>query len=1019
MKAAFPDEEIVVVQVAGAGRHRPDDSSGVRRSRVPAAEGSGLRSRLGRKGRTHLKRLANHPAFGPGRRMVEQTRREAEGMTATEIAVESAEASPTAIDRVVGLLDAEVTGAVVAVDKTSERVAWRVAQARPDRLVLSGGETSIQILSMLDSRGLDRRPCSVQHLLAPVENHVGTYPFPELRQPGRARVVSLVSNSVEGDSRVQKVAASLADLGYESILLGRHPDDDRDRYLLGSALVIRVPVPMRSYAWEREAPPRTPLTAFAFRSRSQVIAARRHAKAQARRLSARQGAGLASPREALVEDGRRWLTGLRASLHAKNRQRFFALRGDESIETTGRWRRPMLGDLAHWALADDRELEYGPYLESLRPDVIHAHDSDTLSVAMTAADRLRAAGHQVKVVYDAHEYTPGTARFHSRQSQVLSAVERDCVPRCDAVVTVSDEIAELLVSEHGLNRRPAVVLNAPTAPSGKRSVGARQRLGLSDDTPILVYVGGVAPQRGVDLAVAALPDVPRAHLVMVAPESGRTQRLMEQARELDVSDRVHRLDYVPADEVVDFISSCDVGLIPFRPLPNSELGVPTKYREYLVAGLPVVASNQGLVAQAIQRAGTGELFETGDARELAQAINRLLPRIDHYRSAITPSLIDENLWERQVSVLRDVYVGLGAPAELVPRARHTDPPSVLIGRANVAGQGTAWAAALRRAGISAQNLQVVSSDSFGFDADVSVLLDDWLRPNYRLRAYSALVSQHTHALIEYGVPMFGQGIKPLGDVDSLARSGLTVGLLFHGSDVRRPLRHAAREPWSPFKDPRNGPLTAQLQERTSSVHRALASFEGPMFVSTPDLLDDVPFASWLPVVVDTHVFSPDGRSLSEQRRPVVAHVPSRGSLKGTPYVTPVLRRLHEQGVIEYRPLQGLPHSMMPRLIRSADIVVDQVLMNLMGVAAAEAMACGRVVIAHVDERLASRYPIEPPVVDATPDTLEQVIRDLVADRERMADLGRRGREFALAVHDGRLSAQVLAKGLGLELQPTL
>lgn len=1016
VEAAFPGETVTIVPVHDTpGERDPDGSAPGSRAKTSAPP-LAARARV----RDRARGLLDRPAFGPLHRVLEQAGQEAKGMAAPSIERAAIDDKPSTLDRLLALLDEDETAVVVCLGKPSERLGWRCAQARPDRLVLAGADTSIAILGMLENVGLDRRPSSVRQALGTLEAPLGTYPFPELRRDGRPRVVSLVSNKVDGDSRVQKVAASLADLGYESILVGRHPENGRDHYMLGGALVVRLPAHLRSYANERDSPPRTPLTAMAYRSQGQVIAARRHARAQARRLTAARAAGTASSLELRLGEGQRWLTGIRASLHAKNRQRFFSLRGDESIETAGQWRRPMAGDLTHWALADDFEIEYGPYLESLRPDVIHAHDSDTLSVAMTAAFRLRAAGYQTRVVYDAHEYTPGTARFHARQSLVLSAVEQLLVPQCDAVVTVSDEIADLLVRDHNLARRPSVVLNAPTAPRGGDSPGVRERVGLPQATPILVYVGGVAPQRGVDLAVAALAQVPLAHLVVVAPESGRTQKLLEQATDLGVQHRYHRLDYVPADEVVDFISSCDLGLIPFRPLPNSELGLPTKYREYLVAGLPIVASDQGLVAADIRHTGIGELFPAGDAAGLGHAINKVLGGLDTYRSAITPQLIDANLWRRQVEVIQRVYADVATPTSVEAQPSPRTTPSVLIGRTNMAGQGAAWAQSLRRAGVPAQSLQVVSeSEGFGFAADISVRADDWRRSHYRLKAFVDLVPRHSHALVEYGVPLFDDSIKPLGDVDGLLRSGLALGLVFHGSDVRRPLRHARRERWSPFNDAENAPLTAKLHERTTRLHAALAGFDGPLFVSTPDLLDDVPWSVWLPVVVDTEKFSPDGRDLSQRDRPVVVHVPSRSAMKGTKYVVPILRQLHAERMIEYRPLQGVSHTMMPNLVRGADIVVDQILLNGMGVAAAESMASGRVVVAHVDDGLASRYPTKPPVVDATPDTLERVMRDLVADRERMADLGRRGREFAVTVHDGRMSAQVLAGGLGLELPAAL
>jgi hypothetical protein len=72
----------------------------------------------------------------------------------------------------------------------------------------------------------------------------------------------LVDNKVEGDSRVQKQARSMADRGWDVVLLGKSPDNKEHRWTLGDARVRLVPVPMtlakRRYEFRR-APLRSPL----------------------------------------------------------------------------------------------------------------------------------------------------------------------------------------------------------------------------------------------------------------------------------------------------------------------------------------------------------------------------------------------------------------------------------------------------------------------------------------------------------------------------------------------------------------------------------------------------------------------------------------------------------------------------------------------------------------------------------------------------------------------------------------
>src|ERR1041385_3113942 len=64
-----------------------------------------------------------------------------------------------------------------------------------------------------------------------MESTVGTEPV----RP--ARIVMLVDNGVNGDSRVQKTARSAADAGWDVTLIGRSPNGTPQTWKLGGATV--------------------------------------------------------------------------------------------------------------------------------------------------------------------------------------------------------------------------------------------------------------------------------------------------------------------------------------------------------------------------------------------------------------------------------------------------------------------------------------------------------------------------------------------------------------------------------------------------------------------------------------------------------------------------------------------------------------------------------------------------------------------------------------------------------------
>jgi len=75
------------------------------------------------------------------------------------------------------------------------------------------------------------------------------------------------------------------------------------------------------------------------------------------------------------------------------------------------------------------------------------------------------------------------------------------------------------------------------------------------------------------------------------------------------------------------------------------------------------------------------------------------------------------------------------------------------------------------------------------------------------------------------------------------------------------------------------------------------------------------------------------------------------------------------------------------------------------------MAAGRVIVGHVAKHVRDLLPTELPIVEATPDTLGDVIEQLVADRSTARTAAAAGPQYVRELHDGRKSAEVLSSFL--------
>lgn len=308
--------------------------------------------------------------------------------------------------------------------------------------------------------------------------------------------------------------------------------------------------------------------------------------------------------------------------------------------------------------AIDDDIVLGRELDRLRPDIIHVHDVFMLGVAARAAARAALKGRKVRLVYDVHEYLPGLTSLPVRLIAAYCDLEREFLPHYDRIITVSESLADLLVKDYGLKRRPDLVLNAPVVDRETPDVPQiRDVVGLADDVPLLVYGGGVVSARGVHTVVEALVELPGVHLVIVvrAPNAV-TKQLASLAEELGVADRVHEAGFVPPEHVTRYFASADIGVSPLLHCINHDVALTNKFCEYLLAGIPVITSDTPEQARLVTELGVGEVYPAGDVAAFAQAVRQTLARRQELRERIAdPEIQYRFSWTAQEHVLSAVY----------------------------------------------------------------------------------------------------------------------------------------------------------------------------------------------------------------------------------------------------------------------------------------------------------------------------------------------------------------------------
>ncbi|MEU9506127.1 glycosyltransferase [Micromonospora sp. NPDC048170] len=854
----------------------------------------------------------------------------------------------------------------------------------------------------------------------------------------RPRLAVIVANGITGDSRVQKIAIAAARDGWDVTLIGAGGTRIK-RTRMGPIEVVRLPVRSHMRQQLTGNPLRRRVTQFGISDKQALARRRAIHQAWVRQVTAEIGwlrdDQASGARKLLGMPPSRALGAMvrvRRAAH-KFRERAFGWEQAQSQKPkpTGNWRRD-------WPQLLDLDLAFGPFIEELKPDLIHANDITMINTAALTVARMRARGEKVAWIYDAHEYVPGVDWPKPEMSTAFPGVEREYIRRADAVVTVSPEIAERLRADYKLPELPLVVRNTPI----RESVGAlherpsvRAAAGVGDDVPLLVYSGWLSAERGLGTAVNALTALPEFHLAIV---SGRTspelEFLLNRAEEIGVRERIHVVPYVAQHAVPDYLSTADLGLICSKRTLNYELSLPTKLAEYLHAGIPVIASDVKTLGEFVSRHGVGEVFRSDDQGTFVEAVTRAMADRAGLRARITEPILQDLSWEEQSAALMRLYrkVSLVSPTELRPEVpwnvdEHAAPAPIDtagnrpldawrplgqtrvrlgLGPANYAGQAAAFAQAICRdnADVSAEVVMRKGPNTFVYPADVYLDLSRINEVDFQVEQVQRIVGRYTHLVVDAFLPVFGylNGDNIEGDLPALRRADIKVALLAHGSEIRHPGRHLERHEFSLFRDAPEGVLE-RLTIRAERNRRVAEASGLPLFVTTPDLLEDLPGATWVPLVVDVASWASD-HPVMQRRRPVVLHAPSARWTKGTDRILPVLNELHQQQAIELKLVEGVPWEEMRELVRTADIVLDQFATGAYGTFAVEAMAAGRPVVAFLNEPMHARFGAHPPIVNATPGSLRKAIESLLDDRARAVEIGAASANYARDFHDGRRTA---------------
>jgi glycosyltransferase involved in cell wall biosynthesis len=289
------------------------------------------------------------------------------------------------------------------------------------------------------------------------------------------------------------------------------------------------------------------------------------------------------------------------------------------------------------------------YAKELPASCVNVHGLSTLALGVSLKRR-----HGCKLIYDTHELETKAVAIRGMRRIYSERLERALIHNCDAVICVSDGIADWYANRYGIGR-PLVVRNVPDRRSqavAKTAENIRARCRVPPDALLFMYQGGITAGRLVERFLEVFGRL-SSNRQLVFMGRGELEDAVRQASANHAN--IHYCPAVPPNEVLAYTVQADVGLVGMEnTCLNHWLALPNKFFEYLTAGVPVIVPGFPEMRRVVENYQCGWNW-SGSAEELATLIGRLSPDEVKAKNERALAAGRELSWENEEQELLRLY----------------------------------------------------------------------------------------------------------------------------------------------------------------------------------------------------------------------------------------------------------------------------------------------------------------------------------------------------------------------------
>jgi glycosyltransferase involved in cell wall biosynthesis len=260
-----------------------------------------------------------------------------------------------------------------------------------------------------------------------------------------------------------------------------------------------------------------------------------------------------------------------------------------------------------------------------RYKVVHTHSLPDYEVFSAVIPKIFGA----KIILDLHELMPEVfatkfeVSMDSKKVHAAKILEKISVDFADLTISTSDIRKKKLINRTK-KKEIAVIMNLPKKDifKSKDMTEFIRRKNL-EDSFIVSYIGGLNPEREIDVVIKAIKyiedKIPKIVFIFCGTgEREYVDSLLKLIRELNLQKKVLFLGYVPQEEVLSYVAISNVSLCPYKFHPNLDGISSTKVFEYLLIPKPVIVTNFPVLIKEYE--GMVLFYKSGDHTSLGDKI---------------------------------------------------------------------------------------------------------------------------------------------------------------------------------------------------------------------------------------------------------------------------------------------------------------------------------------------------------------------------------------------------------------